>query len=243
MTPEELTKRLHVVCGSNLIAVILHGSAAAGDHAGRRSDYNLLVILDRLGAEELTALSKPVRAWATRRQSLPLFVSREELTKSSDAFPLELADLIDRHHVLYGEDVIAKLSVSPAHLRVELEHELKGKLMQLRARSLLVRHRPRELTELMIRSLSTFLVLCRGALRLYQPHVPAKKLEALAALARHVPIQTEVFETISQLKAGRKLSGVSPERLFAAYLQAIEVVVEAVDGLPHRTSPQQEAAR
>ncbi|MBI3292240.1 MAG: hypothetical protein HYZ73_05470 [Elusimicrobia bacterium] len=85
----------------------------------------------------------------------------------------------------------------------------------------------------MVRSLSTFLVLCRGALRLYQPQGPARKLEALAALARHVPIQTHVFETINQLKGGKKVPRVVPDDLFGEYLRAIESIVEAVDALLH----------
>jgi hypothetical protein len=85
----------------------------------------------------------------------------------------------------------------------------------------------------MVRSLSTFLVLFRGALRLYQADVPAKKLDALAALARHLPVDTRVFETIAQLKAGHEARGVKPERLFAGYLHEIETIVNAVDAFLH----------
>ena len=101
--------------------------------------------------------------------------------------------------------------------------------MKLRARYLLVQGQPRQVTELMVRSLSTFLVLCRGVLRLYQPQVPSRKMEALAALARHIPMETRIFETISQLKAGKKVPGLVPDALFAEYLRVVESIVEALD--------------
>ncbi len=235
MTPDAFTEKLRVVCGSHLRSVILFGSAAAGDHAGKRSDYNVLVILDQLGLTELKALAPVTRAWMRRGNPAPLLFTRESLAKSTDTFPLELADIKESHRVLFGEDVTSTLSVNMATLRHELEHEFKGKLMQLRSRYLLSSGKPHQLTQLMVRSLSTFLVLCRGALRLYQAEVPTKKLDALVALARHIPFQTRVFESVAQLKSGKRLRGVVPEKLFAEYLQTIELVVNAVDASLHAT--------
>ncbi len=233
MTPDALTERLKAVCGTRLQAVLLYGSAVAGDHLGKRSDHNVLVILDRLDLEEMRALAPVVRPWVKAGNLVPLLFTPEGLAAAAAVFPLEIVDIQDNHRVLFGTDVVGPLAVHAANLRLELEHELKGKLMKLRAQYLLVKDQPRRVTELMIRSLSTFLVLCRGALRLYQPEVPVRKLEALAALVRHVPIQTHIFETISQLKVGKKVPRVVPDDLFGEYLRAIESVVEAVDAFLH----------
>lgn len=233
MTPQTFTERLKRVCGTHLQSVMLFGSAAAGDHAGKRSDYNVLLVLDQLGLEELTALASLARTWAKGGNPSPLLFTETELANAAEVFPLEIADMKEHHLLLFGDDVLGRLSVHAANLRMQLEHELKGKLLQLRARYLFVHGRPRDVTELMVRSLSTFLILCRGALRLYQPTVPGKKLEALAALADHVPVRPQVFETIAQLKAQRRVPGVVPEQVFAEYLQAIEAVVDAVDARLH----------
>jgi len=235
MTPEVLTEKLKAACGSHLKSVVLFGSAAAGDHTDKQSDYNVLVVLDRLGVEELKALAPATRAWVKRGNPAPLLFTQESLARSTDTFPLEIADIKESHRVLFGEDVPSTLPVNMATLRHELEHEFKGKLMQLRSRYLLSSGKPRQLTQLMIRSLSTFLVLFRGALRLYQAEVPAKKLDALAVLAKYIPIRTQAFETVAQLKSGNRLRSVVPEKLFAEYLQAIESVVNAVDVFLHAT--------
>ena len=233
MTPDALTERFKAICGTRLQSVILYGSAVAGDHLGKRSDHNVLVVLDRLDLEEIRALAPVVRLWVKAGNLVPLLFTPKSLATASAVFPLEIADIKDNHRVLFGTDVVAPLAVHAANLRLELEHELNGKLVKLRAQYLLVQGNPRQVTELMVRSLSTVLVLCRGALRLYQPQVPARKLEAVAALARHVPVQTHVFETISQWKAGQKVPRVVPDALFAEYLRAVESIVEAVDALLH----------
>jgi len=233
MTPQVLAERLQAACGSHLKSVVLYGSAAAGDHTGKRSDYNVLIVLDQLGLAQLRALAPPVRSWVKAGNVTPLLLTPAHLTRAAELFPLEIADLKDSHHILFGADVVSSLSVHTANLHLQLEHELNGKLMQLRSRYLLTRGNRRHVRELMIRSLSTFLVLCRGALRLYHPTVPAKKLEALGELAKRIPIHTQVFETIAQLKAGQRVAGHDPEELFAEYVRMIELIVDAVAALLH----------
>lgn len=233
MTPQVLTQRLVTALKARLVSVVLFGSSVAGDHTGRRSDSNVLIVLDRLGVEELQALSKIARAWTRVGNPVPLLFTRTSLRESLHVFPLEMADLKDSRQVLFGEDVIDNVVIDAAALRFELEHELRGKLMQLRSRYLLLRGRSRELIELMVQSISTFLTLFRGVLRLYQLDVPRKKFDALTALAVHLSLKTEVFETVWQLKTGRRVPDVVPDHLFADYLQAVEAVVEAVDRRLH----------
>jgi len=233
MTPEAFTEQLKAACGLRLQSVVLFGSAVSGDHAGRRSDYNLLLVLDRLGLDTLKHLAVPTRAWVKAGNSVPLLFSPDTLAQSADVFAIEFADLKDAHRVLFGADVIAPLDIDLAALRHELEHDLQGKLMQLRAEYLLTRGRPQHVVNLMIASLSSFLVLFRASLRLYQPTVPAKKLDALAELAKHTPVNIAVFEVVQRLKAGRRVREVVADTLFAEYLQEIERIVDAVDAVLH----------
>lgn len=229
MTPQMLTEQLKATCGEHLRAVILHGSAVAGDHAGIHSDYNVLVIVDRLGLSELNALASLLRPWIKAGNPPPLLLTAEGLARSADVFPLELADIREHHHVLYGDDVIASVTIPSAKFQIELEYELREKLILLRQQYLLTQRNPKRVTELMTRSLSSMLVLCRGALRLFQPAVPAKKMEAVAALAKYAPLDTAVFETIARLKRRERVTGVAIETLFADYLRAMETVTDAVD--------------
>jgi predicted nucleotidyltransferase len=230
MTPEQLADRLRRDAGAQLKAVVLYGSAAAGDHAGKRSDFNVLVVMEALGMAQLKAISGTAAQWHKEGNPPPLLFTLERLRQSADVFPIELLDMRQSHRVLYGEDVLRDMDLTAANLRVEIEHELRGKLIQLRENFLLTEGKPRRIVDLMIESLSAFLVLFRAALRLYEPDVPARKLEALEALARHIALDTSVFTTISALKQGSKRAReVDAEELFGRYLAAVESIVDAVD--------------
>ncbi|MBM4031667.1 MAG: hypothetical protein FJ291_07760 [Planctomycetes bacterium] len=230
MTPEQLTERLGTALPSALRAVVLYGSAAAGDHVAGKSDYNVLVVVSPLGKEQLDALAPPAQAWAGDGHRPPLLFTPEQLAASADAFPIELLDIQRCRRLLFGKDPLAGVSVAFENLRLELERELKAKLLALRESYLLAAGKPKRVAELLAASLSSFLVLFRAALRLYQDEVPMAKLDALRALADHLGFDPTVFLTVQLLKEGRlKPREVSPPELFAEYLAAIEGIVEAVD--------------
>ena len=233
MTPEQLTAKLRDVCGPRLRSVVLYGSAVAGDYTEKRSDYNVLVVLDRLELPELKMVAGVTAGWIRAGNPAPLLFGRQQLARSADVFPIEIADIKSAHRVLFGDDVVADLPVRVENLRWQLEAELKEKLIALRERYLLTHGTPRRVTALLIDSLSALLALFRVALRLYQPDVPARKMDALAALARHVSFDTRPFETVSRLKEGARVRGLVPDDLFADYLRATEQIIDAVDQLLH----------
>ena len=82
----------------------------------------------------------------------------------------------------------------------------------------------------MLGSLSTFLVLFRAALRLYETEVPETKLEAAWALAKHIAFDVKPFERLFELKQSSpaRRHGVA-EVSFAAYLGGIESVARAIN--------------
>lgn len=235
MTPEKLVEELKQACPNGLKSVVLYGSAAAGDHAGTQSDYNVLVVTADLGIGTLTAISKTATAWAKAGNPAPLLFTAERLAKATDVFPIELLDIRECHTVLYGEDLVSGLEVDTKNLRLEIEHELRGKLIRLRQSYLLTQGKSKAVADLMTQSLSTFLVLFRAALRLFEDSVPQKKFEALDKLSTHLKFDGAVFQTVQQLKEGsKKTKDVAIEDLFSTYLKTIECVIDAVDAYIHK---------
>ncbi|HNX52517.1 MAG TPA: hypothetical protein PKI68_02100 [Pontiellaceae bacterium] len=230
MSPEQFTEKLKTVCGDNLQAVVLYGSAAAGDYAAKGSDYNLLVVLNDLSPAVLRNLAKPVAVWERAGNPPPLMFTRKRLADAADVFPVELLDMRDARRVLSGEDVIAAIEPGMANLRLQVERELRSAVIQLCRSYLSVSGNPRRLTALLTGSLSGVLTLFRAALRLYENPVPAEKFQALEKLTGHVPVKLESFRRIQALKAGTlKIKNVDAGRLFEEYLASIEAVVDAVD--------------
>ena len=236
MTPEIFVEQIRQAVPTGLRSVILYGSAAAGDHLGKQSDYNILIVLERLGLPELKALATPTQAWVKRGSHPPILFTLDSLHESGVNFPIELLDIRDAHKVLFGDDVLAGIPVSQANLRRQVEHELHGKLLQLQSQFLLTAAQPKRILQLLTGTLSKFLILFRAALRLYQPAVPVKKFDVLPELSRHIAFDTSVFVTIQELKDGRrKPRTVEPEALFAGYTTAIQTVVNAVTNLEKET--------
>lgn len=228
MTPEIFTEELKKACGENLRSAVLYGSAAAGDSVAA-SDYNVLVVLNRLDAETLAPLTGLCARWDKEGNPAPLLFAAETLLRSADVFPVEFSDIIQTHKVLYGANPFDGMKIEPADLRLELEHELKGKLILLRSRFLLTKGAPKEVEALMVSSLSAFLTLFKAALRLYGGNPPAKKMEVLPLLAEHIKFDEEIFTIVWELKAGRKRPGLDTMQIFSRYLAATQSVTDSVD--------------
>ncbi len=230
MTPEELVEQLNKALPGKLLSAVLYGSAVAGDHVAGTSNYNVLLVVDGLGVAELNALSEPASRWAKAGNRPPLLFARGQLKASADVFPIELLDMRQSHRVLFGEDPLADVTIQPEHLRLQLERELKEKLLVLRERYLLTGGSPKRVAELLTSSIASFLVLFRAVLRLFQEDVPAAKADALRLLAERIPFDPQPFLEIEALKhRRRKLREVVPQALFQSYLTTIERVAEAVD--------------
>jgi predicted nucleotidyltransferase len=230
-----LAEKLHGVLGERLRSVILYGSAAAGDHTGKESDYNVLVVTTRLGVSELAPLGRLAGQWRRAGNPPPLFFTLDRLKKSADVFPIELMDMRDSRRVLHGEDVVEGIEVHPENLRLILERELKSVLIQLDEGFLLTEGKPKPVRQLMVDSLSTVLVLFRAALRLYQVSVPPRKIDAMRELATHVDFDQTVFTEIGAIKAGEK-DAAEALKLFQRYLETVESVVDKVDAHIHQGS-------
>lgn len=240
MTPEQFAEKLHQVLPDALKSVILYGSAAAGDFVAGRSHYDVLIVVEPLGTAQLDALRKTVQEWMAAGNPAPQMMTVSELAASADVFPLEWLDIQQSRRILWGADLFAELKVHPGDVRRQLERELKGKLLRLRQRYLLAGTNPRRLGDLMVNSISTFLVLMRGALRLYQTSVPATKKDSLVTLARHVPFDPQPFLTVLQLKDGTlQQRDVDLPQLFQDYLATVERVVATVDQPIHQTPSQE----
>jgi hypothetical protein len=235
MTPEKLTEELKQACPDGLKSVVLYGSGAAGDRSGKSSDYNILVVMDEWGLDTLDALSKVASKWARAGNPAPLLFTPERLAQATDVFPIEMLDIRECHTILHGSDPVEDLDIDTSNLRLQLEHELRGKLIQLRQGYLMTQGKSRAVARLMIDSVSTFLVLFRAALRLFETDVPQKKIEALKKLSGHLPVDVSVLQTVQDLKSGAKKPGdVEVRALFGNYLKTIECVVDAVDAHLHK---------
>ena len=132
MTLDELVSQLRAAYGSALRSVVLYGSAAAGEHDPKKSDYNVLVIVDALDAARLAGGVGGVARVGGAGNPAPLTLTTSEWRGSADIFPMEYADILERHRVLFGDPPFDGIRVDLKDLRLQLEQEAMGKLIKLR---------------------------------------------------------------------------------------------------------------
>jgi predicted nucleotidyltransferase len=228
----ELVSRLRGAYGDDLLSVVLYGSAATGEYHEKFSDLNVLCVLKSIGVRELEKGEEAVGWWLKQKQPLPLFLSREEVENSHDAFPIEFLDIQQNHRILHGEDVVANIEVKTQQHRRQVEHEMRSGLLRLRERYLGLQRDKKEVARLMLDSLPTFSTLFRHALILGGAAAPAKKREIFRATAERFSISAQPFITLLETREGkRKLGDEEIKPLFEAYLTEITRMAEVVDKL------------
>lgn len=220
--------------GKNLAAVILYGSAAAGDFVPAKSDYNILIALHRIAPEDLRNAHACIREWHRMGHPVPVYFTVSELQNAADVFPIEFHQMEAARKVLYGPDVLAGLKISDAFLRHQAEYELRSKLIQLRRQYIPASATADGLTKLMGDSLASFASLFRAVLLLHGVQSPSTKREIVAKTVETTGLDGGIFEKIFNIRENNftgKLDEVEANSLFGEYMEQIEKVIDSVDSV------------
>src|SRR5260370_11887009 len=232
MVPEKMindfVSRLRTGAGANLESVILFGSAVAGDFHPEFSNVNLFCVIRGGSFAAVQALARAVKWWDGQKQPPPLFMTRDEINRSTDVFTIELMDIKQHHRVLFGEDVLEDLTIPTKLHRIQVEYELGEKLALLRQHLLLASGNDSRMWELLLRSVSSFATLFRHALMVLDHEAPVGKREAVQALSKQIGSDTSAFLQVLDVreqKADRKKFDLAD--LFSRSLAALHRVTPA----------------
>lgn len=228
MRLDDLVTQLKQVHGSALRAVVLYGSAASDEQVAG-SDQNVLVIVERLALETLRTLAQTTRAWQEAKNPPPLTLTVDEWLRSADIFPLEYADILERHKVLHGSLPLDGIKVQLADLRLQTEHEAMGKLLRLRRGVMTAGTDTKRQAELLKDSFSSLLVIFRGVLRLHAHTPPRDALLVARAVASQCGFDAAPFERVAALVRGTALPERDTENVLAGYVAGMESLVTYLD--------------
>ncbi len=228
---EQLTERLTKCFGGDLVSVVLYGSAAGEDFHLRFSDFNVLCVVRAVTPGVLEDAEPVMRWWREKGNPAPLLLGEEEVKTSTDCFPIEFHDMLERRRILHGADVIEGLEIDDSFYRAQVEHELRAKMLRLRTKAAGVLFDRSLLLKLMADSVTTFLVLARHALKLGGLAAPIAKREVTAALRQSLALDTAPFETLLDVREEKAPGSLDARAVFAAYLSSITHLVDFVDGL------------
>ena len=234
MVPEKLinefVERMRAAAGTNLVAAILYGSAAAGDHIPDYSDVNLLCVLGETSFAAIEALAPAMEWWGKQKHRLPLLLSADEMRRSADVFSIEFLDMRRHYRLLWGEDILKTLEIPMRWHRAQVEYELREKTILLRQRLLMTSGNDEAKWDLLLRSLPAFGTLFRHALIALGDAGAGSKRDAAAALAAKLEIDSSVFGELLDIRERKKeRKSAKVDEVFARYLMLVEQVTAAVD--------------
>ncbi len=228
---EQFTEDIKQLYGDKLVAVILYGSGAGDDFIPGKSNLNFLIVLNEININDLEKYIKICRKWEKKRVVVPLFLTDDYIKRSLDVFPIEFFDLKEKHVILYGKDILAELEIDPANLRLQIESEIKGKLLRLRESYIELEGKPKKIRRLLEVALNAFTPAFRNLLRLVGEDVPTSKPEILMRIAERFNLDREIFKRWWELKTGTKFSDADIKYLFGQLHEEIEKLMDIVDEL------------
>jgi hypothetical protein len=229
---QQFVRDVQGLYGGDLVAVVLYGSAAAGEHVPGRSDINVVVVLRQLTPALLRKAASDLRGWHRQGFATPLFFDPESLHDSLDVFPIEFLDMQERHRTLLGPDLFAGLHIERRNLRLQCEQELRGKLMKLRQSYVESAHAPADLERVLMAAASSIVVLARTLLRLGGGDPGGGSDAVLENAHACFAVSTTSLRQACQLKRGHiRLAGFGLEALYREVLEEVQGLVRVVDGL------------
>ncbi|MDZ7630922.1 MAG: hypothetical protein U5K74_06090 [Gemmatimonadaceae bacterium] len=198
MAVGELVTALQAHYGSALRVVVRFGSAVAGEVLPGQSDTNLLIIVDSVSLASLLHKSPAIRSWTAAGNPAPLLLTLNEWRSSADIFAMEYADILHRHQVLAGDAPFEGVHVAPEDLRLHVERETMGKLLQLRRAIMAVGEDQAGQRQLLLNGLSTLMVIFRGVSRVAGHAPPMDYLQLSREVATLAGFDATPFERLVQ---------------------------------------------
>jgi hypothetical protein len=245
---QTLERELRVVFGSRLQSLVIYGQRAHsrrpvqgeaqkghGAHAAHGHNVpptRTMAVVDSMTPDDLRACAGRVKGWHEAGLATPLLFAAHEFERSLDVFALEFGAILADHTVVTGANPFASLTVDPADVRRACEVQARSHLLHLREAFLETRGRADALAVLIVQSAAAFAALITSIARL-EGHAS----EDVASAARHVErilgMPASAVTEVTTLVGVDEITSEDAERLIGSYLDAVDRLVQYVDGWTH----------
>jgi hypothetical protein len=231
-------KGLVEAAGPAFHALYVYGSALGPGFDRASSDVNLLLVVDGLPFERLDALARAAAALPRPGQTAyhfaPLVLTAGTLADSADVFPIDYLDLKHRRALLQGRDVLEALQVPLVNLRHQCEYELRSRFIGLRQAFLRAGGAPGTAHALLVRAAGTSGSLFRHLLTLRDLPYPDDPAALVHAVAGAYGVDAAGLGLPFTARAEAEPDEATARRRLASYLEALELLIRAVDAHPTR---------
>jgi hypothetical protein len=219
-----LERELRGIFGARLQSLVIYGARAAAPGPTRT-----MLVVDSLTEHDLRACASRVRGWHDAGLATPLVVAAHEFDRALDVFALEFGTILADHVLVAGASPFEGLTVDAADIRRACEVQARSHLLHLREGYLEAAGNDDAVAVLLVDSAAPL-----GALLASVARLEGRTDADVAAAGRHVEralgLPGGSLTAIVGLSGAREISAVEADRLFPAYLDAVERLVKYVDG-------------
>lgn len=232
---QTLERELREVFGSRLQSLVIYGQRAHPDHGVHAAHGHTapptrtLAVVDSMTPEDLRACAGRVEAWQDAGLATPLLFAAQEFERSLDAFPFEFGAILADHTVVAGANPFASLTVDPSDVRRACEVQARSHLLHLREGFLETRGRADALAVLLVQSAAAFAALITSIARL-EGHATNDVASAARHMERILGMPGSAVTEVTKLVGVHEIPSADAERLFGPYLDAVDRLVQYVDG-------------
>jgi len=215
--------------GDGFVAVYLYGSAADTDWDPSKSEANILLVAEALPSSALQTLAaaRPGRGPMGSEASIVL-MPIDQLTRATDTFALELAEVKYHGQLVLGRDVLAGLEIPDDSIRRHIERELRLLVVRLRRAYLYGAGDKQALVAVLAEAGSELAVCARGLHFLLGARSPLPTESALNAAADWAGVEPRAW-----IEAWRLHTEASPPLaaadLYLDFLDAAMQLLRRVD--------------
>ncbi len=206
-----------------------HPHVSHAVHGHTHPPTTTLAVVESMTHDDLRGCAGRIEAWHDAGLATPLLIAAREFERSLDAFPLEFGAIVANHVVVAGGSPFASLKVDPADVRRACEVQARSHLLHLREGYLETRGRADALSVLIVQSAGAFAALVASVARL-EGHASDDDAAAARHVERVLDLPGGPVTEVAKLVGVQEISSADAERLFAPYLDAVERLVNYVDG-------------
>jgi len=157
-------------------------------------------------------------------------MTRSYLAGSQDSYPIEFLNMKRHYKVVSGEDVLAPLAFDPQHIRLQLERELRGKLLHLRSGYLATEGKANKIRDLIGASLTAFVSLFSALLCLKKLEIPKGKRDIITAAGTAFRFDAAVFLKCEEIRRkADHFSSAEVQSVCRDYLKEVGRLCELID--------------
>ncbi|MCM8776901.1 MAG: hypothetical protein NC905_01360 [Candidatus Omnitrophica bacterium] len=217
MIPEKEKNKIDVfveavkeILGEKLSSIVVYGSILKESYVPKKSDINIVVIVEGLDVSDLLKVKKKLAKFCFRHLIKPFFFTMDFLKSSADVFPVEWKEIKANHFLVYGKDILGEIILKKQDIRLQLERDIKQNFINFK-QGIIFRE---DVTALIEESLKSLQIFLRNAKEIITEEV----------------IKPSYIEEIEKwLRRKRKITKAQIKEIMQEHLNFLEKLIKLID--------------